>query len=360
MSYHQLPDGRWIVRYYDGPKQESEYFGRGQEAEAAAEARDRDIRSHKRAVRQGKRAGPIPPSSPYFGNIVEAYMHGRAGHVTASSHQSMFYKFRQAVEILGDMPADRITPAVLDRYVRRRLRHVKRTTIHRELSDVQAALNWAVSRGMLFRNPCARYQKPARDDAIITEPSPREIMQIVAHAAPHLARAIIISFYTGIRPGKAELSRLRWSDIDLQGGSLLVRSARKGGPVKRRVPLHPQLREQLIAWRDGCPWVVHYNRRPVGSLKTAWREAKIRAGITRRLRLYDIRHASITLMLQDGADLKTVSEIAGHSRPDITARIYSHTSRSTKKAAIDKLPPLVLTLQKQVPKNPLKSLRKRR
>ena len=44
---------------------------------------------------------------------------------------------------LGQKPAMNITPQVIDLYVQKRLRSVKRTTIHRELSDIRAVLSWS-------------------------------------------------------------------------------------------------------------------------------------------------------------------------------------------------------------------------
>lgn len=84
--------------------------------------------------------------------------------------------------------------------------------------------------------------------------------------------------------------------------------------------------------------VIHYRYKPVLSLKRAWNEAKREAKIRRRMRLYDLRHAGITLALEDGADLKAVSEIAGHSRPDTTMRSYQHVTKDQHRDAVAKIP----------------------
>lgn len=86
--------------------------------------------------------------------------------------------------------------------------------------------------------------------------------------------------------------------------------------------------------------VVHYLFRPVKSLKRSWATAKRRAGITRELRPYDLRHAFATLALEAGADLKAVSELIGHSRPDTTMRVYQHVNRRQHREAVAKIPSL--------------------
>ena len=146
-------------------------------------------------------------------------------------------------------------------------------------------------------------------------------------------------WYPRAQTGNAELYGLRYRDINWETGTITIRSARKGGPGVRRIPLHFELAKYLRDWyeADGADedgYIIHYRRKRIGSLKTAWRRAKERAGISRRLRLYDLRHAAITAMLRSGADLKTVSAIAGHSRVDTTLAIYAHTDIEAARAAI--------------------------
>jgi integrase len=142
------------------------------------------------------------------------------------------------------------------------------------------------------------------------------------------------------------LSR-KWSDVDLHRGTLFIESARKGGPVTRAIALHPELRALLAAWQaldvnlhPSPEYLVNYGigHKPVGSLKTAWAAALRRAGITRRLRLYDVRHTFATLAIQSSGDMRTISEIMGHSRPDTTLKIYSHSDLLAQQRALDKLP----------------------
>ena len=81
-------------------------------------------------------------------------------------------------------------------------------------------------------------------------------------------------------------------------------------------------------------WVVHFHGRQVGGLETAWSAAKERAGITRKMRLYDLRHKAASDMLADGADLKSVSETLGHSSPDHALCTYQHTVTAQRRAAV--------------------------
>jgi integrase len=118
------------------------------------------------------------------------------------------------------------------------------------------------------------------------------------NASEHLRWAILLSYYLGLRPGPVELLSLTWLAVNWETETIMMTSAHKGGPEKRVVPLHPDLIGPLKSWYEsdknkGGP-IIHFRGRPVTDIRTAWRNALRRAGITRKLRLYDIRHAFAT------------------------------------------------------------------
>ena len=63
------------------------------------------------------------------------------------------------------------------------------------------------------------------------------------------------------------------------------------------------------------------------------------AGITRRIRPYDLRHHFITRVLEEGADIKALADIVG-SRPETIVRHYQHVSRKLHRDTVAKIPPL--------------------
>jgi len=250
---------------------------------------------------------------------------------------------------IGGLDIRRLTPHRMDQYTNKRLRAgVKRVTVNGEITYIQAVLNWAVGRQYIRLNPLAGYVKPKRDDDVIQPATSEEAQAIMQHAPPHLLRALALSYYTGLRPGLKELLRLVWSDIDWKLKLILVRSAMKGGPRARMIPLHDDFIPALARWREEDrangklkhDYIIHWHGKPISSIKKAFRSAKTNAGITRRLPPYAFRHSFVTSILAAGGNLKATSEIAGHSRPDTTTRIYQHVDFDQYKRAIEKLPPL--------------------
>jgi len=254
---------------------------------------------------------------------------------------------RVIIPALGTgLEAPAITPARLDVYCQKRFRAgVKASTVCREIDYIQAVLNWSVKRQYLIANPVFGYEKPRRDDERIRPPSASESRALIKAAmrSPHLFRAIAIAHFVGLRPGVAELYRLKWSAVDFDARTIRVLSARKGGLDFRDVPIAPAFARQLRAWfdADGKPddgFIIQWRGKPVSTVKTSWRNAKRRAGITRRLRPYDCRHAFASAILKAGGDLKTTSRLLGHTRTETTTEIYQHIDLEMSRAAVEKLP----------------------
>ena len=83
--------------------------------------------------------------------------------------------------------------------------------------------------------------------------------------------------------------------------------------------------------------IIHYHGRPIKKIQTAWENALSRAGITRRIRPYDLRHRFVTQALTAGADIKALADIVG-SAPTTLTRHYQHVTRAVHRATIARIP----------------------
>ena len=70
--------------------------------------------------------------------------------------------------------------------------------------------------------------------------------------------------------------------------------------------------------------MVSYHGERITSHQVArsWREAK--AGITKRIRLYDLRHFYITHALKAGANIMDLAPRVGHASPEMITKVYAH------------------------------------
>jgi integrase len=346
MSVHQLPDGRWFVKVPDKDKKSGsrrEYFGRGASAEAKAKARDNEL--------DLKRTRPKDhDSGPTIYELSMAYLSAR--NFTGKSLTVTKYTLSGSIlPKIGDVPASNLTHAHLEKFVSERIKTVKSSTVRREISVLQAIINHAVKRKppMLAFNPIAGFIKPKTDAQTIYPPTKSEILSIMAHANERLRRFIIIAWFTGLRPGAVELLSLPWNAVQWETHTLHVVSAKKGGVRSRDVPIHPDFMVELKRWKESDDLTGKANGniiniwkegRAVKYMHWLWADAKAKAGITRRLRMYDLRHFFVTTAIENGADYKTVSDIVG-SDPETLRRHYQHVSSAARQAVIERMPSLI-------------------
>lgn len=337
MAVRMMSDGRWVCYWRRDGKWHKEYFGRGVEAERRAWQRNDELRF-------ADRRPPREDYGPAFVELSEEYMRAKG----FAPRPLELLGVRLGANLLphfGALPAVRITDKDVDAYVaKRREDGVMDATIRRELTDLKAIMSWASQRKLIPLNPIRDYKKPP--DALpasLRPPTDEEAALIFAHASPHLLRALKLAWRLGLRPGAVELLRLTWEEsVNWTSRTILVISARKGGPGARAVPIHPNFVEELKAWQaadGGKGPLVHYRGKPIRCLNNTWWGTLERAKIprSRGLRMYDFRHRFVTSALEHGADMKALAEVVG-SRPETLMRFYQHVSRDIHRQTIERVP----------------------
>lgn len=235
---------------------------------------------------------------------------------------------------------------------------IKTTTAYRRISILRTALGWANENGYLESNPFLGVKIPRGKNEKFAPPTLAEFEALMSVAPNHTQRALLLSVSLGVRVGESELLTLKWQDVDLERKVIRVWSAKKNlSRPYRDIPIREDLLKSFEAWKKEdlglTPFpetIVHYRGKAVGSIKTTWNACKRRAGITRRLRPYDLRHAYATYALDGGADIKAVSENMGHSDASMVLRHYQHTKEETRRAAVESLPAFPGYVPKNVPK----------
>jgi len=331
-------DGRVYVTWRESGKPQWRYFKKERAAAEDFQAQLQEegkIRPYRRTKLQ----------SPTLDELAQAFLDARANELSARQYQKTYANIVNIIlPIIGHKDALRLKFADLDAYVKVRSKRCKNISIRRDLAVIKSILNWSVGRSLIHRNPVAGYKGPPDDSERIQPPTMVEIERIYTVAQPHLQRIILLAYYLGARPGPSELFKLDWEHVDFESKTVFVESARKGGIDARPVPIHPALMPHLRRWyvADGQKGpLIHYNGRPMTSrCHTSWVQAKKRAGITRRIRLYDLRHAMASHALAQGGNLKAVSKILGHSNTSITARVYQHVDFDMLKDAVGGMPSL--------------------
>ena len=159
---------------------------------------------------------------------------------------------------------------------------------------------------------------------------------------------------TGLRRG--ELTALLWTDLDVEARTLTVSKSagRLKGEVRvtqpktansvRTICLPQETVDLLMQEHEKRPSNPYMFPSPVtgrmygpdciGRLhKTLLRKA----GITESLPFHGLRHTFATLAIQQGVDVKTVSNILGHYSAGFTLDTYAHVTGDMRKEVADRM-----------------------
>ena len=139
--------------------------------------------------------------------------------------------------------------------------------------------------------------------------------------------AVVLSISTGAR--QMEIMGLRWQDIDLSRGLIILNATKNG--VRRSIPLQSHARE-LVAERHrqcsgaGGGLLFPGRRKPQKptSLRISWNNALKAAGIE-DFRWHDLRHSAASYLAMHGATLVEIADILGHKTLQMVKR-YAHLS----------------------------------
>ncbi|MBI4610577.1 MAG: tyrosine recombinase XerC [Candidatus Rokubacteria bacterium] len=212
-------------------------------------------------------------------------------------------------------------------------RGLSRTTIARKLAALKSGFRFWARRGVIPRNPAREVGTPRVPKRLPAFLPIDEAWALLESAAPDTVqgkrdRAILEVFYaTGLRV--AELCGVDRGDLDRFQGT--VRVVGKGNK-ERIVPLGDHALRALDAYlavRPSGEGALFQNLRGGRlTVRSVHRIVKGRArgaGIARPVTPHALRHTFATHMLDQGADLRLIQDLLGHSRLSTTQK-YTHVS----------------------------------
>lgn len=214
----------------------------------------------------------------------------------------------------------------------------KAATISRFLASAKAFFAWQVAEGMRADNPAKELKAPKiekKPPEILSEEAIKQLLdQPSSHAPKELRdKAMMELLYaTGIRV--SELISLELSDVNLQLEYVTCRDEHKertvpfGNTAKQALMLYlEKSRPQLVGDTDCKLLFTNCSGEPM-SRQGFWKIVKYygrQANLGGEITPHTLRHSFAAHLLGNGADLKSVQELMGHS--DIsTTQVYMQLS----------------------------------
>jgi integrase/recombinase XerD len=223
----------------------------------------------------------------------------------------------------------------------------KASTASRRLSCYRKFFGFAIQAGLCTQDPTAEIRSPKQTARLPKSLSAQQVEALLAAPLAHTkderlalrdAAMFELLYASGLRV--SELCELRFVNLNLNEGVLRVIGK---GSKERLVPFGEAARDAINAYlANARPALLNGRsadalfvsvRAEAMSRQMFWNLVKryaILAGIDAPLSPHTLRHAFATHLLNNGADLRVVQLLLGHS--DIsTTTIYTHVARERLK-----------------------------
>jgi integrase len=264
----------------------------------------------------------------------------------------------EVLPVLGGVPLDRLSQERLNEFAAGLARRgLAASTVRNVVMPLRAIYRHASRMGWVRANPTLGMLVPAGSGRRMRIVTPDRIPVYLGALADRDRPVWAAAFYAGLRRG--ELMALRWSDVDLAGGTIRVDAEQGGydqktrsthGPKSaagaRRVPVTAFLREPLLEHRDragaraqGLVFArgalaghcragserLPFNDSSTGQrARAAWTAAGLPA-----VSLHDCRHTFASLAIAAMAargvfNPKLLQQVMGHSSIQVTYDRYGH------------------------------------
>jgi integrase len=250
----------------------------------------------------------------------------------------------------SEITVEKLTQAMLQNFVKQQMDNgLSAVVVQSVFNFVKAGLT---ERSEVFNVILPKIVKHKADFLTISEQKRLETAGREYGGGTYLA--VMLCLYTGIRIG--EVCGLRLEDVDFDKKSIAVNrtiqrlknsdSDHKTGITAlspksqssiQQIPM-PDFIAELLKRYNQSGFIISENEKPLEPRTLQYRFKRILklAGV-RDVNFHTTRHTFAARALENGFDVKTLSEIMGHSTPAITLSKYAHISDECTRRPMDSL-----------------------
>jgi len=189
---------------------------------------------------------------------------------------------------------------------------------------------------------------------VLAKSEQRKLIDVLSIEMDRFKMAVLMCLFTGLRLG--ELCALKWVDIDFENKLLIVNrtvqrlyaegyrtktvlteTSPKSAYSRREIPLSDKALELFLKFKNNKEYVFG-GEKPLEPKNLQYHFKKIlkEAEISDK-NFHILRHTFSTNCIEGGTDVKSLSEMLGHSDVQITLNRYVHPSMETKRQYINNL-----------------------
>jgi integrase len=286
--------------------------------------------------------------------VAEEWLHA----VRKSRKYSTYIKYLSVYEHhiqkpFGELPISQIRSEPVADHIRPGISESLTKSIYSVLNQilVYAARHFKTEEVHLKR---AETQKKMTPVKILNHSEQTRLLRILCSNPRRSNLGILLSLFMGLRLG--EVCALKWEDFDMEakilhvcrtvqrvpstGGktrTVLLESEPKTSCSKREIPIPDFLYELLLPFSNDGVYLLN-PKKPTDprTCQNRFKACLKSAGIE-DTHFHVLRHTFATNSIDHGADVKSVSEMLGHSDVKITLNRYVHPTIETKRGYMNRL-----------------------
>lgn len=312
-----------------------------------------------------------------FSELVEEYLRlyvpNELKPITAYNYEKLIeYHF---MDYFGNKKLKDITPAVISQFfsshktvIRGVLQTLSPSTAKKIYTILQSMFSFAVSQGYIKETPCRNVilpKKRATDKEKRMHLTLEELPIFVSlfEGYSSFNTIILTLLYTGLRPG--ECLGLQWDDIDFENKKIRIhhtlsdvagrhfltttKTRKSNRYLYMNSTLIELLRKHIVEQRKlqmalGSTFLhpemvftsATGNYKDRSCLNTSFKRL-LKGTAFQFMTLHKLRHTNATLLVNNGVDLKIVSEHLGHSDINVTADIYTAVLDNSRLQTAEKM-----------------------
>lgn len=216
-----------------------------------------------------------------------------------------------------------------------------------------ASRQYSIAVPHLKKPPCSVRNKPVES---LSRKEQRKLFLVLYHQIDRWKLAVLLCLYTGLRLG--EVCALKWEDIDRESQlltvnrtvqrlyikgyvtkTILLETEPKSSYSRREIPLSSPILQLLFQLPHAPEEEYIFGKNKPAEPKTMQNYFKrfLKKANLSNKNFHILRHTFATNCIEGGIDVRSLSEILGHSDVQITLNRYVHPSMDTKRKHLDAL-----------------------
>lgn len=277
--------------------------------------------------------------------------------------------YNHIIPCLGNVSVDQLTTSLIEKSIAQFLcagRKDKKgglspETVANILYMIKDSLRYAQAEGAIHSCSFHRIsvKKSPSEMRVLSNEEEERLLRILLHEMDRYKLGIFLCLYTGIRVG--ELCALKWKDISLFEKTLTIKGTMqrlqhdavigtqktrvvitepKSSYALRTIPLPMFVVERLLEFQcQANDFLLTGSEKYYIEPRTMQNRFKayLKQGKIADANFHSLRHTFATRCIESGFDVKSLSEILGHSSVKLTLDKYVHSSMELKRSNMEKL-----------------------